>query len=146
MIDNSEKWCHCALSAIFVMTLRKKVKVKLTFKNFNWAYITIKDTDLWLTMRNDVTVHYSQYLWWPWEIRSRSNWPSKISIGHTLVTIKDTDTSCLVSDLLGKAIIMTRCHYISADLYKLGQGLINHSPFNVNSLIKACWILLLSLS
>ena len=44
--------------------------------------VTIRDTDLWLrAIRDDTIVHYLSCLWWPWEIRSRSHWPSKYSIG-----------------------------------------------------------------
>ena len=47
---------------------------------------------MWLkSIRDDVIVYYSSYFGWPWNIRSRSNWASKVSICYISVTIQDTD-------------------------------------------------------
>ena len=68
---------------------------QIKHQNFQLAmynhYRYIIDRDLWMIANTDnVNVHHLLYLWWPWEIMSRSNRPSRFSSGHISLTVKDT--------------------------------------------------------
>ncbi len=94
-IDSNQRWYHCPLFAMYCDDLEKLGQGQLDLQKFQLAKsqqpLEIY-TDLWLTaIRDDIIVLYLSCLWWPWQIRSRSNLPLKFTVAHTSVTIKDTD-------------------------------------------------------